>query len=115
MHIALPGYFPKYYERRAGKNISNRAIIPDTPVGKIRASKDMEEKRETVLIPHNTYNFSPEINIYNNKVMIASWREKFGIIIESAEISDAMKKIYELSWIGAKEESKKVNYGQNME
>lgn len=105
MHQALIGYFPKYYERRAGKNISIRAIIPDSGVGKHRASKDKDEKRESVLVPSDKYNFAPEINIYDNKVMIASWREKLGIIIESAEIADAMKKIYELAWLGAKQES----------
>ena len=47
-------------------------------------------------------NHTPEINIYDNKVMIASWREKLGIIIESSEIADAMKKIYELAWAEAK-------------
>ena len=41
------------------------------------------------------------IFIYDNKVMIASWREKLGIIIESHEIADALKKVYELAWIGA--------------
>ena len=46
--------------------------------------------------------FYPEINVYDNKVMIASWREKLGIIIESAEIADAMKKIFELAWAEAK-------------
>ncbi len=108
MHRALIGYFPKYYERRAEKNISIRAVIPDSPVGKHRAGKDKEEKRESVLVPIDKYNFSPEINIYDNKVMIASWKEKLGIIIESVEIADAMKKIYELAWIGAKAESAKV-------
>ena len=34
--------------------------------------------------------------------MIASWRGKLGIIIESAEIADAMKKIFELAWAEAK-------------
>ena len=28
-------------------------------------------------------------------------KEKLGIIIESGEIADAMKKIFELAWIGA--------------
>jgi sugar-specific transcriptional regulator TrmB len=107
MHQSLIGYFPKYYERRAGKGIAIRAIIPESGVGKHRASKDKEENRESVLVPIDKYNFSPEINIYDNKVMIASWREKLGIIIESAEIADAMKKIYELAWIGAKSENKK--------
>lgn len=102
MHKALPDYFPKYYKRRAGKNIHIRAIIPSTEIGRDRAMKDKEEARETALIPPDKYYFSPEINIYDNKVMIASWREKLGIIIESAEIADAMKKIYELAWAEAK-------------
>ena len=108
MHEGMPGYFSTYYKRRTEKNISIRAIIPDTPIGKVRASKDAEEKRQSRLIPADKYYFSPEINIYDNKVMIASWREKLGIIIESAEIADAMKKTYELAWIGAEEESKKL-------
>src|SRR3989344_7055777 len=98
MHKAMPAYFSTYYKRRAEKNISIRAIIPETPTGKARSVKDVEEKRQTKLIPADKYYFSPEINIYDNKVMIASWREKLGIIIESEEIADAMKKIYELAW-----------------
>jgi F420-0:gamma-glutamyl ligase len=43
-----------------------------------------------------------------NLVMIASWKEKLGIIIESHEISDAMKKIFELAWIGAQSLNKKL-------
>ena len=102
MHRALPNYFPEYYKRRAEKGVAIRAIIPATEIGKERASKDKEEMRETALIPPDKYYFSPEINIYDDKVMIASWREKLGIIIESAEIADAMKKIYELAWAEAK-------------
>ncbi len=102
MHKALPNYFPAYYKRRAKKNISIRAIVPETDIGKERKMHDEEEKREIAFVPADKYYFSPEINIYDNKVMIASWREKLGIIIESEEIADAMKKIYELSWIEAK-------------
>ena len=58
--------------------------------------------RETAIVPADKYYFSPEINIYDDKVMIASWKEKLGIIIESHEISDAMKKVFELSWAEAK-------------
>lgn len=101
MHAGLPGYFPKYYERRAEKGIAIRAIVPDSETGRERKSFDKEEKRETALVPAHMFNFIPEINIYDNKVMIASWREKLGIIIESAEIADAMKKIYELAWAEA--------------
>ncbi len=102
MHNALPNYFPQYYKRRAKKGIHIRAILASNETGKDRAAQDGEEMRETALIPADRYNFIPEIDIYDNKVMIASWREKLGIIIESKEIADAMKTIYELAWAEAK-------------
>lgn len=102
MHGTLPNYFPEYYKRRTEKNIAIRAIVPKTIIGQERQSFDSEEKREIALVPPDKYYFSPEINIYDDKVMIASWKEKLGIIIESEEIADAMKKIYELAWAEAK-------------
>jgi sugar-specific transcriptional regulator TrmB len=102
MHKALPGYFPEYYRRRTKKGIATRGIIPKTDIGLERTRHNKEELRTSIFIPADKYYFSPEINIYDNKIMIASWREKLGIIIESAEIADAMKKIYELAWQGAK-------------
>lgn len=102
MHKGLPNYFPGYYQRRADKGISIRAIVPKTEASVERSLHDKQEKREIAFVPADTYYFSPEINIYDNKVMIASWREKLGIIIESIEIADAMKKIYELAWAQAK-------------
>ncbi|OHA21243.1 MAG: hypothetical protein A2849_00390 [Candidatus Taylorbacteria bacterium RIFCSPHIGHO2_01_FULL_51_15] len=98
----IPNYFPEYYKRRARKGISIRAIFPQTTAGIARSAFDFEEKREVAFVPADKYYFSPEINIYDNKVMIASWREKLGVIMESAEIADAMKKIYELAWAEAK-------------
>jgi sugar-specific transcriptional regulator TrmB len=100
----LPHYFPHYYKRRTKKGITIRAIFPESPDARERASLDKEEMRTSVIVPSETFGFHPEINIYDNKIMIASWREKLGITIESSEIADAMKKIFELAWIGAKQE-----------
>ena len=108
MHAGVPGYFPEYYKRRAEKGIAIRAIIPNTKAGLERKNLDSKEMRETALVPKDIFNFHPEINIYDNKVMIASWREKLGIIIESTEIAEAMKKIYELAWAEAKRLDKKI-------
>ncbi len=102
VHGTLTNYFPKYYQRRAKKGISIRGIIPKTRLGIERAKLDKVEKRETALVPPDKYYFSPEINIYDDKVMIVSWREELGITIQSKEIADAMKKIYELAWAEAK-------------
>lgn len=112
MHAALPNYFPEYYKRRAAEGISIRAIIPKTEVGVARAKRNAEEKREVAFVPADKFHFSPEINIYDNKIMVASWREKLGIIIESNEIADAMKKIYELAWAEAKRLDAKDSAGE---
>src|SRR3989344_2006590 len=71
MHAALPDYFPRYYQRRTNKGINIRAIIPSNKAGIDRAAKDKEEARESALVPDNKVYFVPEINIYDNKVMIA--------------------------------------------
>ena len=102
MYEAMGDYFPAYYKRRAKKAIRVVAIVPDTPLARARASKDQEELRELALVPKEKFDITPDIEIYDNKMMITSWKEKLGIIIESAEIADAMKKIFDLAWEEAK-------------
>lgn len=102
MHATLPGFFPGYYQRRAGKNIKIRSIFPDTPEARERIKSNKEEKREAILVPKDKYSFTPEINIYNNKVVFMSLKERFALVIESEELSDAFKKVFELAWLGAK-------------
>ena len=111
MQSALPGYFPEYFYRRAKKGISIRAIFPYTKAGLDLSKYDKEQLRETAIVPSDKFLFSPEINIYDNKIMIASWKEKLGIIIESSEIADAMKKAYELAWAEAKRLDKEARSG----
>ncbi|HEY1075002.1 MAG TPA: helix-turn-helix domain-containing protein [Patescibacteria group bacterium] len=106
MHDALPDYFPEYYKRRTKKNISIRAILPATPEGIERSQHDAEEARESALVDPEQFNFSPEINVYDNKIAIMSLAEEFAVIIESKEIAEAQKKIFELAWKGAKSEEK---------
>jgi len=98
----LPHYFPSYYHRRRDKGIRMRAIFPDTPEARILVKRNKEEAREVVLVPVDRFNFSPEINIYDDKVIIISPPEEFAVIIESKEIAEAQKKIFELAWEGAR-------------
>lgn len=98
----LPNYFKTYFKRRAEKGIPIRGIVPANAAALEHATRDREELREMALVPQDKYYFSPEINIYDDKIMIASWKENLGIIIQSKEIADAMKSIYELAWAEAK-------------
>ncbi len=102
MHAALPGFFPDYYKRRAKKNIKIRSIFPDTPEARERVKSNKEEKREAILVPKEKYSFTPETMIYENKIVFMSLKERFALVIESEELADALKKSFELAWLGAK-------------
>jgi len=100
MHEYLPKYFPAYYRRRAMKGIPIRALFPVTIQSIERKRLDRAEFRTSALIPQS-FDFHLEINIYDHKVGIYSVKEKFGVIIESAEFAYAQKQIFELAWEAA--------------
>lgn len=98
MHEALPNFFPEYYKRRAENKIFIRAILPRNELSIERAQHNQEEMRDTRFLPDGDASFSPEVNIYNNKILIASWKEKMAIIIESKELADLQKLTFNLLW-----------------
>ncbi|HEX8974095.1 MAG TPA: helix-turn-helix domain-containing protein [Patescibacteria group bacterium] len=98
MHEGLPEFFPEYYKRRSEKEIFIRAIIPRTKLNSERVLKNQEEMRDTRFLPEEDMTFSPEVNIYSNKILIASWKEKMAILIESKELADLQKLTFNLLW-----------------
>lgn len=98
MHEGLPNFFPEYYKRRAQKKIFIRAILPRNELSIERAKHNQEEMRDTRFLPDDQMTFSPEVNIYNSKMLVASWKEKMAVIIESKELADLQKLIYNLLW-----------------
>jgi hypothetical protein len=58
---------------------------------------------------------SSDIEVYDHKIIITSWKEKLDIIIESAEIADAMKKIFDPAWAEAKRLDKETALGEKTE
>ena len=107
MHKGLPNFFPEYYQRRGvEKKIHIKCIAPNNKTSIERHKHDKQENREMVLISESEYDFSPEINIYEDKVLFASWREKMAIILKSKEIAEFHKKMYKLAWKAAKKERK---------
>ena len=100
-------YFQNYSKKRIENKINVRVIAPDDQDSLAVVLNDKKELRESLLIPKDKFYFSVETNIYNNKIMISSWKEKFAIIIESEEITNAQRKTFELAWLGAKQLQKK--------
>lgn len=105
---AIPWYFPQYYKRRAAKKIPIRALFPDTPKDRERHGLDSAELRQSRLLPKDKLDFTPEINFFDNKIMIADWKEKLGIIIESQEIANVFKQTFELAWEAAEKYHNKI-------
>ena len=99
---ALPEYFKTYYLRRAKKGIHMTSIHPDGPIAREHLPCATEELRTSALVPKRIFDIRPEIQMYDNKVNIVSWKEKLGIIIESQEIADAMKAIFGLCFEAAR-------------
>ena len=104
---ALPDYFTTYYRRRAKKKIPMISIHPDTKLSREYQEQDRKELRSSVLVPCEKFTLTPEIQIYNDKVNIVSWKDKLGIIIESQEIADALGAIFNLSYEAAEKYGKK--------
>jgi sugar-specific transcriptional regulator TrmB len=99
---ALPEYFKTYYKRRAQRKIPMKSIHPDTPLSRAHQARNKKELRESALVPVKHFDLTPEIQVYDNKVNVVSWKDKMGIIIESQEIADAVHAIFELSYEAAK-------------
>lgn len=97
MHEGLPNFFPTYYIRRAKSQIFLRAIMPQNKQSLERAQRDQEEMRDSRFLTQDQ-TFTPEMNIYNNKVLIASWKEKMAVIIESKELADLQRVIFHQLW-----------------
>ncbi len=97
MHETLPKYFSTYYERRAKKKVFVHTFVADTPLARVRKANDAVEYRDTTLVPQEQFPVPTDIEIYNNKVMIASWKEKLGVIIESQEIATTLRSVFKLA------------------
>lgn len=98
MYQGLPHFFPEYFSRRAVARIKIRAIFPDDPRSRKQSERNNEELRETRFLPRKEMTFSPEINIYENKILLVSWKEKIAILIESKELAELQKLIFGITW-----------------
>ncbi len=90
-----------YLSFRVKGKIKQKAIVEDSPLGRKHQKNDKKENRITRLVPKEKFPFANEINIFGNKVMIASFKDQIGVIIESADVARTWKAIFELAWLGA--------------
>jgi len=95
------------FKKRAAKGIHIRCITRDSQMARERKKNNKKELRKSILVDPEKYSWVPEIQFYDNKVNIASIDENFGVIIESEQIAQAMKNLFDLAWSGAQCENDK--------
>ncbi len=104
-------YDEEYVAERVKRKIRLRGIAPDDEAGRQAHGHDKESLREIRLVPAKDFNFNNEINIYDHKVAIVSFGENegelFGIIIESENVAETQKQIFEMAWRWAGSKNKK--------
>jgi len=83
---------------RVEGNAPLKAIINDVPSARQYQRQDKKLNRELRIVPFEKMNVKPETYVYDNKVALFSLKERFAVLIESQDIADALKKLYDLAW-----------------
>lgn len=92
-------FFEDYVSKRLEKKIWVRAIGPDTRWIRKYTSRDKEQLRKSKLLPLEKFKTKIEIDLYGkNKIGLMSHKEGIGVIIESQDIHDTLKEIFETMW-----------------
>jgi sugar-specific transcriptional regulator TrmB len=100
-----PNYDEEYVAQRVKQGIYLRGIAPNDETGRRVHGEDKERLREIRLVPAEDFDFTNEINIYDHKVAICSFdsglsgnSDMFGVIIESKEVAETQRQIFEMAW-----------------
>lgn len=105
----LGDYAHEYFKQRAKRGVPIRGIVPDTEAGKHIKRVQDTFLRTARLVPKEKFDFSPEIYLYDNKLAVFSFKERFGFLLESKEIVDALKVAWRLAWERAEEYDKDID------
>lgn len=96
-----PNYDEEYVAERVRRGVHLRGIAPDDVTGRRVHGEDRRKIREIRLVPARDFDFTNEINIYDSKVAICSFAsspQMFGVIIESREVAETQRQIFEMAW-----------------
>ncbi|MEI7890496.1 MAG: helix-turn-helix domain-containing protein [bacterium] len=94
-------FTPRDRERARARRINNKIttqVIYTYKNGKLENTPDGERRK----VPFDKFPISIDIAIYDNKLRIASLKDRLaGIVIEDVEIANSLQAIMKLAWEGA--------------
>ena len=98
LYRELGKYFSDFVKRRIKKKISVRAILSNSKKARERKKLDLKELRTTKIVPA-THKFQGQSMIWKDKIAMFSFVNEFVcIVIESKELVDMQRAIFENLW-----------------
>jgi len=93
-----------YTKLRVDKGMHVRSIQPDIPAAKEYKSRDAEELRDTLLVPHERFPANCELNIIGDMIalFVTHGDKPAGMKIYHKDMARVLKSLFELASIGAK-------------
>lgn len=99
---AFPKTFRKFHCKSASLEFRTREINVDNEAGRESAKEFAGPYHEIRFLPQNFKPFENDIGVYGNRVLVSSLkREYFVVVIESEEIAQSFRTVFELMWQGA--------------
>ena len=96
---AMPDYWSSYIAERVKRGIWVRALADRSEESKHYQAQGEKELRELRFLPEGARPFNTEVNIYGNKVaMLTFGKEVIGVIIESEDIANTWRMVFEVIW-----------------
>lgn len=104
----LPEYIPNYIAKRTSKGIQMLGIHPWNEFAKQYMKMELPTIDKPAIIPLNKFKSPADLAIYDDKISYMTAEDGgFGVIIESKEMAEVMKNVFDLAYEEAKRLSKK--------
>jgi len=98
--ISRDFWYKEYQPKRIKNDIHLRLIVPDTELMREYSSDDASKSKETRINRSDGYRPLSELLIYgDDRVVITSFEEMIALIIESKNIYELLKGIFEANWL----------------
>ena len=105
LYELIPDYIGTYAQKRAACGLKMKGIHPRDEHSDELLQR-MPKGDESVVIPADKYHISAEVAVYDNKVSYVLAEDRgVAIVIESEEMANATKHLFDLAW----EEAKRLN------
>lgn len=99
IRIHWPSYDQEYVAQRVKRKIYLKGVAPDDEYGRKVHADNKNNFREIRLVPKEEIAITNEINIYDDKIAIVSFRDNLiGMIIESEDMANTQRALFKMIW-----------------